>query len=134
MLVLGLETSGEMGSVGVINSEEALAEISFAAILKHGEKLLPAVQSALDLAEVEREEIELIAVATGPGSFTGLRIGLATAKGLSEALGTPIVGIPSADVYARATRFSGHDPDCRQSPHPGKRRKRRSGRATSLRL
>jgi tRNA threonylcarbamoyladenosine biosynthesis protein TsaB len=99
MRILGLETSGEIGSVGVIEDEKSFAEISFSATLRHGEKLLPAVQIALDLSELKKEEIDLIAIATGPGSFTGLRIGIATARGLGESLQIPVIGIASADVY-----------------------------------
>jgi tRNA threonylcarbamoyladenosine biosynthesis protein TsaB len=105
MRVLGIETSGEMGSVGIVSGEVTLAEINFIATLKQGEKLFPAIESALKLAEMHKDKLEMISVATGPGSFTGLRIGIASAKGLAQALGVPLVGISSFEVYKKAASF-----------------------------
>ncbi|MBI1729879.1 tRNA (adenosine(37)-N6)-threonylcarbamoyltransferase complex dimerization subunit type 1 TsaB [Candidatus Acetothermia bacterium] len=107
MHVLGIETSGEMGSVGIISRGKTLAEINFAATLKQGEKLFPAVDSALKLAEIDKTELGLISVATGPGSFTGLRIGIASAKGMAQALEIPLVGVPSFDIYTSAASYWG---------------------------
>jgi len=101
MLVLGLDTAGEQGSVGLIRGEQPLSEIVFFGALRHGELLLPAVDAALKLAEVERHDLELIAVSRGPGSFTGLRIGIAAAKGLARALEIPLVGVSAFEQYAR---------------------------------
>lgn len=105
MLALGLETAGEQGGVGLTCAERPRSEFVFHAALKHGEKLLPAIEATLKLGEASRRDLELIAVSKGPGSFTGLRIGIATAKGLARALGVPLIGVPSAEVYARRVRF-----------------------------
>jgi tRNA threonylcarbamoyladenosine biosynthesis protein TsaB len=105
MLVLGLDTAGEQGCVGLTCAERPRSEFVFHAAMKHGEVLLPAIEAALKLGEASRSDLELIAVAKGPGSFTGLRIGIATAKGLARALGIPLVGVPSAEVYARRAAF-----------------------------
>lgn len=81
--------------------------------LKHSEKLMPSVRTLLLEAELGREELELIACSIGPGSFTGIRIGLATAKGLArgiQAIGTPcrLIGVSTLDGLARRfRRFEG---------------------------
>lgn len=105
MRTLGLETAGEFGSVGVLDGSRSLSELSFEARADHGGKLTPAVDAALQLAGVARTGIGLIAVSHGPGSFTGLRIGLAFAKGLARAIDCPLVGVPTLDSYAERARF-----------------------------
>jgi tRNA threonylcarbamoyladenosine biosynthesis protein TsaB len=100
MLTLGIETATDQGAVGLCRSGQLLGEVSFAARMGQAERLVPAIDALLKLQRIEQKEIQLISVATGPGSFTGLRIGMATAKGLAQALGIPIVGIPSADAFA----------------------------------
>jgi tRNA threonylcarbamoyladenosine biosynthesis protein TsaB len=105
MLVLGLETAGEQGCVGLIRGERPLSETVFFGAMRHGEMLLPAVEAALKLAEVKRNDLELIAVSRGPGSFTGLRIGIAAAKGLARALEIPLVGVSAFEPYAQIAGF-----------------------------
>jgi len=68
----------------------------------HGERLLASVEGTLQRASIALDDVAAIAVGTGPGSFTGLRIGLATAKGLAFGLGIPIVGVGTAEALARA--------------------------------
>ncbi len=65
---------------------------------RHGETLLPAVDALLGQLGIARERLAAIVVGTGPGAFTGLRVGIATAKGLAHALGVPIVGVSTADA------------------------------------
>jgi tRNA threonylcarbamoyladenosine biosynthesis protein TsaB len=65
---------------------------------RHGEALLPAIEALLDRLGIGRDRLAAIVVGTGPGAFTGLRVGIATAKGLAHALGVPIIGIPTADA------------------------------------
>ncbi len=67
--------------------------------LHHSEHLLPSIERVLDQAGCTLQEIELIGVSRGPGSFTGLRISMATAKGLSFGLGIPVVSIPTLEIY-----------------------------------
>jgi tRNA threonylcarbamoyladenosine biosynthesis protein TsaB len=105
MRTLGLETAGEIGSVGIVEGSRVLSECSFAARADHGGKLTPSVDAALRLADRTRADLDLIAVSRGPGSFTGLRIGLAFAKGLARSLAVPLVGVPTLDVYAHQGRF-----------------------------
>ena len=101
MRVLGLETAGEQGCVGLVDGDRPLCDLVFEATMAHGEKLLPAVEAALALAGLSKRDLDLIAVSRGPGSFTGLRIGLATAQGLARALGIPLVGVSGFEVYCR---------------------------------
>jgi tRNA threonylcarbamoyladenosine biosynthesis protein TsaB len=104
MIALGLDTSSAAGSVGVVSSGGLPhAEINLRAGLTHSERLLPSVRALLDVAGVRMEEIDLFAVAAGPGSFTGLRIGMAAAKGLALACGRPLVGFSTLETIARAS-------------------------------
>jgi tRNA threonylcarbamoyl adenosine modification protein YeaZ len=105
MLVLGLETAGEHGCVGLVQDDRVLSEIVFHAAMKHGERLLPAVEAALELAEVQKRDLELIVASVGPGSFTGLRIGLSMAKGLARALEVPLVGVSAFEAYVQRAAF-----------------------------
>ncbi len=105
MTVLGIETSHEQGSIGLCCNGRLLGDMLFSTELGPGERLLPALESLLALNEIKQEQIELIAIALGPGSFTSLRIGMAVGKGLAHALGIPIVGVPSAAAYAEKVSF-----------------------------
>lgn len=103
MMTLGIETSHEHGSIGLSQGGQVLGELLFS--VGPGEHLLPAIESLLSLNTVERDQIGLISVALGPGSFTSLRIGLAVGKGLAQALRIPIVGVPSVAAYAGKVSF-----------------------------
>jgi len=105
MLTLGIETAGEQAAVGLCRGGQELAELSFAAERQQGETLLGAITDALNWGQVDRGQLELIAVSAGPGSFTSLRIGLAMAKGLARALEIPLVGVPTLWAYAQTVRF-----------------------------
>ena len=65
---------------------------------RHGETLLPAIDALLGRLGIERDRLAAIVVGTGPGAFTGLRVGIATAKGIAHALGRPIIGIPTGEA------------------------------------
>jgi tRNA threonylcarbamoyladenosine biosynthesis protein TsaB len=101
MLVLALDTSTFLGTVAVVRDGELLAEISASVRASHGETLLPHVQRALELANVKLGQVDLLAVGIGPGSFTGVRIGVASAKGLALAEQKPLVGVTSLRTLAR---------------------------------
>jgi tRNA threonylcarbamoyladenosine biosynthesis protein TsaB len=100
MLTLALDTSTYVGTVSVTRAGELLAESSTFVRASHGETLLPHVERALTLAGVALREVELFAVGIGPGSFTGVRIGVATVKGLALAEQKPLVGVTSLRVLA----------------------------------
>lgn len=100
MIVLGLETATNVCGVALIGGDRVLAEFSTSGRLTHSQRLMPLVEQALREAGVDRGQLDGIAVSAGPGSFTGLRIGLATAKGLGYALERPVLPIPTLDALA----------------------------------
>lgn len=105
MITLGIETSHEQGSVGLAHGGQLYGELLFATEIGPGERLLPAIDNLLALNQLKRQQIELVSVALGPGSFTSLRIGLAVGKGLAQALHIPLVGVPSMVAYAEKVSF-----------------------------
>uniref|UniRef100_UPI003FEFEC06 tRNA (adenosine(37)-N6)-threonylcarbamoyltransferase complex dimerization subunit type 1 TsaB n=1 Tax=Megasphaera elsdenii TaxID=907 RepID=UPI003FEFEC06 len=92
-MLLAIETSSLVSSVALLHEDTLRAELTIQARLTHSEQLMPHIADMLDKASVKKSQIDGVAVAVGPGSFTGLRIGLATAKGLSFAWNVPIVGV-----------------------------------------
>ncbi len=100
MLILALDTSTRGGSVAVTNDDQLLALVPGDETRTHGERLPGEIAAALQQAGVSRRALDLLAVATGPGAFTGLRIGLATVQGLAMALGRPVAGISALDALA----------------------------------
>ena len=102
MLVLGIESSGPRGGVALLEEERPLGEALFEAGMVHGREIAPAADRLLREAGRTPADLGLVAVDIGPGSYTGLRVGLAAAKGLAFALGRPLVGVPSLDVLAQA--------------------------------
>lgn len=101
MLVLGIETATKVASVGLVRDGERLAEESRLAVASHVEALLPLIVSVLARARVSLTEVSGIGVSLGPGSFTGLRVALSTAKGFAYALGQRVVGVSTLDALAR---------------------------------
>ncbi len=97
--VLGIETGGPRADLALIDAGAVLAEASYPA-LSHGAELPEAVGRLLSNAGLGLKELKAIAVGIGPGSFTGLRIGLSYAKGLNLATGCALAGIPSLDSLA----------------------------------
>lgn len=99
-VILALDTALARCSVAILRGEHVLAHLSEAMARGHAERLAPMVQEALALAGIEPQGIERIAVTTGPGSFTGLRVGLAFARGLSLALARPCLGFSTLEALA----------------------------------
>ncbi len=100
MKVLGIDTSTSCGSVGLIDDGEVIADYLLNISVTHSERLLGAIELVLKEARCHIENIDGWAIALGPGSFTGLRIGVSTVKGLALATGKPAVGISTLDVLA----------------------------------
>lgn len=100
MTVLGIDTSTMTGGAALVNSQGLVGEYVLNLRTTHSERLLPAIQRILADAELTLDQLDGIAVVTGPGSFTGLRIGVATAKGFAYALGKPIVGVTTLAALA----------------------------------
>lgn len=101
MRVLAIDTSGDHSVIGITVDRAVRVERHVRVRARHGETLLAAIEGALELAELKVGEIDLIGVGLGPGSFTGVRIGVATAKGLALARRTPLVGVATSRVLAR---------------------------------
>ena len=100
-MILALDTSTEMASIALYRrGDGVLAEQSWRSGREQTTQLLPNVQRLMELAGVAVRELEGIAVATGPGSFSGVRIGLSTAKSVAYALQIPLWGVPSLDALA----------------------------------
>ncbi len=100
MKILGLDSSGLVASVAVAEEGNLLAEYTVKYKKTSSQTLLPMLDELVKMIELDLHTIDAIAIATGPGSFTGLRIGSATAKGLGFALGKPLVEIPTVDGLA----------------------------------
>jgi tRNA threonylcarbamoyladenosine biosynthesis protein TsaB len=101
-LILSVETATLGGSVCIARGIEVLAGATGDPALSHSNSLLSDIQTCLSRAGVSAGDIELFAAASGPGSFTGLRIGLATVKGLAATLDRPCLGIPTLHAVAHA--------------------------------
>src|SRR5687767_516935 len=99
-LILSVETATLSGSVAISRGEEILGVISGDPQISHSNTLLDDVDKLLSQTQIALPEIDLFAVATGPGSFTGLRIGLATIKALAATLDRPAAGIPTLEAVA----------------------------------
>lgn len=100
MKILAIDSSGQTASVALWENDLTLAEFSIHADKTHSQTLLPMLEAVREKAEFQMEEIDAIAVTSGPGSFTGLRIGSATAKGFGFALHKPIIPVPTLEGLA----------------------------------
>jgi tRNA threonylcarbamoyladenosine biosynthesis protein TsaB len=100
MKVLGIDTSTSCGSVGLIDDGEVISDYLLNIPVTHSERLLSAIEFVLREARCNIEKIDGWAISLGPGSFTGLRIGVSTVKGLAYATGKPVAGISTLDILA----------------------------------
>ena len=100
MKLLAIDSSGLVATVAIVSEEAMLAEYTVNFKKTHSQTLLPMLNEIVKMIELDLSEVDAIAVAAGPGSFTGLRIGSATAKGLGLALDKPIVAIPTLEGLA----------------------------------
>lgn len=100
MKVLALDSSGLVASVAVVMDDELLGEYTINHKKTHSQTLLPMLDEVAKMIELDLNTIDFIAVSAGPGSFTGLRIGSATAKGMALALNKEIVSVPTIDAMA----------------------------------
>lgn len=100
MKIAAIDSSGLVASVAILDGETILATYSVNYKKTHSQTLLPMLAEVTQMTEFEMNTLDAIAIAKGPGSFTGLRIGSATAKGLGQALDKPIVEVPTLDAMA----------------------------------
>ncbi|VBB05823.1 trna threonylcarbamoyl adenosine modification protein yeaz [Lucifera butyrica] len=107
MPILAIDTATLVSSVAVCTKETLLAELTIQTQKTHSETLMPHIRDVLLLAGVDKQDLQAIAVSIGPGSFTGLRIGLATAKAMAYALNIPICGVSTMEALAYACPVPG---------------------------
>lgn len=100
MRILALDSSGLVASVAVASEDALLAEYTVNYKKTHSQTLIPMLDEIVSMVELDLSEIDAIAISSGPGSFTGLRIGSATAKGLGLALDKPLISVPTIDSLA----------------------------------
>lgn len=100
MKILALDSSGLVASAALVEDDRLIAEYTIQYKKTHSQTLLPMLEEIRDMVELDLNTVDAIAVTAGPGSFTGLRIGSATAKGLAFALDKPIMPVPTVDGLA----------------------------------
>ena len=100
MKILGIDGSGLVASVAVVEDDNLIGEYTTGYKKTHSQTLLPMLDEVSKMIELNLNSVDAIAVAAGPGSFTGLRIASATAKGLGLSLGCPIISVPTVDALA----------------------------------
>lgn len=100
MLILGLETATRFTSVALVDGDDVLAEFTYSGPLRPSQVLMPMVDRVFRDAGLDRTRLGAVAAGAGPGSFTGLRLGLATAQALAYALGIPAVGVSTLEAMA----------------------------------
>lgn len=106
MLILGIETATERVSVAIGGHEGVLGSFEISRGRRHAETLVPAIEFLCRQADVTLDEFGCVAVDIGPGLFTGMRVGIATAKALAQALRLPMIGVSSLDLLAFPLRHS----------------------------
>lgn len=100
MKILAIDSSGLVASVAIVTEDVLLAEYTVNFKKTHSQTLLPMLNEIVKMVELDLPQVDAIAVSAGPGSFTGLRIGSATAKGLGLALDIPVIAVPTVDSLA----------------------------------
>jgi len=99
MNVLAIDTTGKIGSVCILKNDQKLFEKVMSEPMNHLKFLAPLIDEAIKKSQLQINDIHLIAVSRGPGSFTGIRIGVATARAIGQSLGIPIVAVPTLKSY-----------------------------------
>jgi tRNA threonylcarbamoyladenosine biosynthesis protein TsaB len=100
MKMLAIDTSTKVAGVALMDDARLVCETNLVSSLKHSELLMPIVDGCFKLAGWAPADIDVVAAVSGPGSFTGIRIGVAAAKGIAEALGKPVVSVGTLEVLA----------------------------------
>ena len=106
MKVLGIDSSGMTATAAIIEDDRLIAEFTVNNKRTHSETLMPMIDKILTASETDIKDIGLLAIAAGPGSFTGLRIGAATVKGLGLAINVPVAAVPTSEGLAMNLAFT----------------------------
>ena len=106
MKILGVDTSTPIGSVALIDDDNVVAEHTLNIVRAHSSRLMPAIDSVLKWGDITVNDLDGCAVGIGPGSFTGIRIGVATIKSICYAVDKPIVGVSTLEAIAYNLRWS----------------------------
>ncbi len=101
MKILAIDTSSKICSVAILENEEIIDEINLDNGRTHSENLMPMIAEILTKNNLKLENIDLISCSIGPGSFTGIRIGVASVKAMAEVNQIPVVGVTSLETLAR---------------------------------
>ena len=112
MKVLGIETSGLVGNIAVCDGNRVVARKLYGKNFSHGKEIISSLESLFNEAKWEPGDIDLIAVSTGPGSYTGLRVGVTCAKTLAYGLGKPVIDVPTLDVLVENVEGNGAKTIC----------------------
>lgn len=99
MKILAVDTSSETASVAVMEDEKLVGEYSINHKKTHSQKLMPMIMNIMGNLDLKPEDIDIYAVSSGPGSFTGLRIGVATIKALAYSTKKPVISVPTLDAF-----------------------------------
>ena len=103
--ILGIDTSTTIGSIGLLVNQEPIAEHTLDITQTHSSRLMPAIKTVLEWGNLNIRDIDAFAVATGPGSFTGIRIAVTTAKSICYAIKKPILAISTLEAIAYNLRY-----------------------------
>ncbi|MBQ7736820.1 MAG: tRNA (adenosine(37)-N6)-threonylcarbamoyltransferase complex dimerization subunit type 1 TsaB [Oscillospiraceae bacterium] len=109
MLILAIESSAKAASAALCRDGELIAQSFQRSALTHSRTLLPMIEDLFRNTEIPKESVDAVAVAHGPGSFTGVRIGVSTAKGLCWGLDKPAVGVSTLEAMARLSECAGEE-------------------------
>ena len=99
MYILALETTGPVGSCAIIESSGRVTMEVSDAQMSHLKDLMPMAQKLIEKLDLEKKDMTAVAASVGPGSFTGIRIGVSTARAIAQALGIPAIGVPTLDAF-----------------------------------
>ncbi len=105
MKILAVESSGMVAAAAIVDQDKLIGEFLLDHGKTHSQQLMPLIDQLLNNLDMKLTDIDAIAVSKGPGSFTGLRIGIATVKGLAQAIDKPVIGVPTLDGLAYNLSF-----------------------------
>ena len=108
MKLLAIETSTMLGGIAVMEDNTLIAESRMNVKATHSERIMADIDNALRRSGFTIDDIDVFGIASGPGSFTGLRVGLSTLKGLSYATGKKVVSVSTLEAFAWNVPFSSH--------------------------